>query len=92
MSTECESAGRGDGRLSAFLQPTSTGLLVLAVVLAVVVTVVTALFWDRGGWWITLRFLGPLASFGSLAVATLIAVNMVATLFSGWTDVWSFLL
>ncbi len=57
--------------MGAFLQPTSVGLMVLAVVLAVAATATTALFWDRGGRWITLRFLGPLASFGSLALATL---------------------
>ena len=78
--------------MSAFLQPTSVGLLTLAVALAVVMTAVTAFMWDRGGGWNMLRFLGPLVSFGSLGLATLIAMNLAATLFSSWSDVWSYLL
>ena len=74
-----------------FFQPTSVGLLVCCAVLWVGLLGLTAVVWDRRGW-VVVRITGPIVSFGMLAVVALIAVNLNASLFVSWTDVWGYLL
>jgi hypothetical protein len=73
-----------------FLEPTSTGLMVLSAVIAVGVTATTVMVWDRHGWQ-PVRIAGPVVSFLLLGLAALIAVNLSTSLFDGWSDVVGFL-
>lgn len=91
MSASWESLRKSANEMGAFLLPTSSGLMVAALILAVCLTGATTLCWDRGHGWTAVRFIGPPVSFLLLATALLIAVNLQDSLFQTWIEVWSYL-
>jgi uncharacterized membrane protein len=69
--------------------PNSPVLLGIAVAAALAITGLTAVVWDRRGW-VVVRFAGPLTSTVLFSVAALVAINLIASLFDTWSDVWGF--
>lgn len=76
--------------MDTFLQPTSPGLAILAVVAALALTATAVLTWDRHRGWIALRLLGLPASLVLLGLAAFVIVNRATSLFQTWSDVWGY--
>ncbi|WP_029136718.1 hypothetical protein [Nakamurella lactea] len=77
--------------MTQFLQPSSVGLMCVAIVAAVALTGVTAFAWDRRGGWLLLRAAGPLLSCALLTLGAFIGINLITSLFQTWPEVWGYL-
>lgn len=71
-----------------FLGPSSTTLLVISLVLAVLMTAVTVVFWDRGSLRIGRRVVGLTLSQVLLVLAAFVLANQQISFYASWSDLF----
>ncbi|PRZ41678.1 hypothetical protein CLV47_10837 [Antricoccus suffuscus] len=70
------------------LGPSSTTLLVISLVLAVLVTTVTVAFWDRGVLRMSRRIVGLTLSQAFLLLAAFVFANQQISFYASWSDLF----
>ncbi len=70
------------------LGPSSTTLLVISLVLALLVTGATVLFWDRGSLRVGRRIVGLTLSQVLLLLAAFVIANQQISFYASWSDLF----